>query len=1710
MKKTLFTVIISLLVLTSFAQFNNSWIDYSKTYYKFKVASDGLCRINQLALVNIGLANTAAETFQLWRNGKQVRIYTSIPTGIFGANDFIEFWGEMNDGRPDKALYENTDYQLNAKYSLFADSATYYLTVNPTISANLRYVQSANNIAGNTLTADAYFMRRLEKFYKTQINQGYYYNLNEAVYASDFDKGEGWTSGNVYQAGPLNDGFTNINKYNGGPANSVTYTVSACGNAWYTRNFNASLNGTAVLPKPNPLAFMNSYQKDTIRNLPLGILSDSTALNTTIGISNTTDTLGVDNIVVASWSVTYPAKFIFNNQPNFYFELASSTVGNYLVINNFNNTGQQPILYDINSGKRYLGDISTIGQIKFLLPASTDALRKFNLISQDTSNIKKIGDTLFSKKNFIDFSNVAAQGNYIIISNPALYNNGSGVNYVDQYKQYRSSATGGGYNAQVYNIDELTDQFAFGINKHPEAIRNFIFYANQKFSAKPKFVFVIGRGVTYYEYYGNATTPGASQINLVPTFGWPASDALLVSNPGTIVPIVPIGRIGAVTGNEVGNYLQKMKEYEQVQQSTIQTIANKGWMKNMLHLAGPSTAAEAISFSADLNHYTPIAQDTLFGANVSTFVKTSTSALQDANSTQVTNLINGGLSFITYMGHSSASVLAFNLNDPTQYQNQGKYPFINISGCSAGNFFNFDLTRLSGNLSISDDYTFANEKGSIGFLADTHFGVEPFLDAHNIDIYTQFCKNNYGGTIGDQLKQVSQNLGGNPQTLDFLTRIHLEEVTLQGDPALKVNTSAKPDYVMEPQLIKVSPSLLSVANANFKLNVNMLNIGRATNDSIRVIVNRILPNGTTKVLYNAVRLAMKYQDSLVFVIPINPITDKGLNKIIVTLDADNRVAELSETNNTAEQDFFIYENEISPVYPYDFSIVNQQNITFTASTANPLLQQRQFAMEIDTTELFNSAYKKSYKNTSNGGEIEFKPGNLNFADSTVYYWRTSIVPTGTDTVIWNNFSFVYLANSTNGANQSHYYQHLKSSTANIYVDSLSKNWNFPKNNFTVLTRNGVFPISANQARDFEIDVNGVEVVQSVCNLSNVLIISAFNPLNNFSPIFNASSGAGQYGSDPVCGPTRVYSFAYTLSSKSQRTAAMNFLNNVIPNGYYVVVMNFSNATVSANTYANDWKLDDPTGTNSLYYTLKNAGFTAIDSFNRPRSFNLIYKKNDNSFAPVVGLSAGVYDKLQLFTNLVGYNGTGTITSPIFGPAKKWSQFHYRGSSVENISTDSVSFNIIGISPTGVPTTLFTLDSTKHDFDISSINANQYPNIQLQMFNQDTVNATPYQLKYWRLNYTPVAEGAIAPNILYQMKDTANQGELVNFKIAFKNISPTAFDSAMQIQFTITDNNNLPHNINLPKGKILISGDTLVVQYTIDTKNYPGNNTLFVNINPNGIQPEQYLFNNVLFKNFYVKPDNLNPLLDVTFDGIHILNSDIVAAKPHILIKLTDQSKYIALADTSLIKVQVIFPDNSVHNYSFGDSMKFTPANLATGQNVASIDFTPSLPLDGVYQLLVSGKNTSGLAAGALQYTVSFNVINKPMISNLLNYPNPFTTSTAFVFTITGTVVPQNLRIEILTITGKIVREITKEELGPIHIGTNITEFKWDGTDKFGQKLANGVYLYRVVTNLNGNSLQKYNGINGLNSSGSPNTVTSGLNTTDQFFNKGYGKMVIIR
>ncbi len=218
--KKLFLPFFILCTLAGTAQYNNSWINYSNAYYKFKVSNNGLYRISQPALSSIGLGAVPAEQFQLWRNGEQVRLYTSVASGMLGNTDYIEFFGKKNDGIPDKPLYRITDNQLCDSFSLHTDTATYFLTVNAA-SVNLRFNNAVNNISGNTLLPESYFMRRVEQPYKQIYNRGFANIVGEYVYSSSYDVGEGWTSNDVAPCCALSKVFTGLNVYTAGPANSA-------------------------------------------------------------------------------------------------------------------------------------------------------------------------------------------------------------------------------------------------------------------------------------------------------------------------------------------------------------------------------------------------------------------------------------------------------------------------------------------------------------------------------------------------------------------------------------------------------------------------------------------------------------------------------------------------------------------------------------------------------------------------------------------------------------------------------------------------------------------------------------------------------------------------------------------------------------------------------------------------------------------------------------------------------------------------------------------------------------------------------------------------------------------------------------------------------------------------------------------------------------------------------------------------------------------------------------------------------------------------------------------------------------------------------------------------------------------------------------------------------------------------------------------------
>lgn len=112
-------------------------------------------------------------------------------------------------------------------------------------------------------------------------------------------------------------------------------------------------------------------------------------------------------------------------------------------------------------------------------------------------------------------------------------------------------------------------------------------------------------------------------------------------------------------------------------------------------------------------------------------------------------------------------------------------------------------------------------------------------------------------------------------------------------------------------------------------------------------------------------------------------------------------------------------------------------------------------------------------------------------------------------------------------------------------------------------------------------------------------------------------------------------------------------------------------------------------------------------------------------------------------------------------------------------------------------------------------------------------------------------------------------------------------------------------------------------------------------------------------------------------------------------------------------------------------------------------------------------NNSG--SGYTEFVVSKNA--KLALERVLNYPNPFTTSTNFYLEHNQTNENLQVNIQIFTLSGKVVKTINTN----INTAGNLkpTPINWDGLDEFGDKIGRGVYIYQVeIKNTSGDTAKK--------------------------------------
>ena len=1660
--------------------YGNEWINYSQKYYKIKIAQNGIYKINYTILANAGIpVNTIdPRKIQIFNKGIEQKIYIEgEKDGIFNTTDFIELYAQKNDGSLDSLVYTYTSFVPNPYYSLVNDTAVYYLTWNNSTANKRMIVESDVNF--NAFTPSNYFLK--EEIH--DFHTGYYAGETNIVAGTDsrYTRSEGWFDANTITLGATVQ-YTNLvntsNVYFSGP-NAIIKTVAVGaskddgllnqGNA--DHHLQIDYKGSSGAYNQLIDTLFKGYESNrftsSINPTSLGTVYTDFKF-TSIANPN----FSSNRTAVSYICVKYPHTFDLEGKNSFmlYLPDATAQAKSLLTITNFNANGTVRF-YDLSNGKR-IEVVSAGSNYNLLVPNSGNEKKCYITSDNSIINIASIQPVTYSTQTsnsaqFTNYSALAVDSAYIIVTNKSL------ITEANNYKNYRAFESFGGFhNVVIADIDELYDQFAYGVVKSPLSIRRFADFLFDTYPSPPQHLFLLGKSIHLALCRQNAT----SYANcLVPSFGNPSSDNLFTSklNNTNIAPAIATGRLAAKNENDVNLYLNKIKQYE-----NRNTNPPAEWMKYILHFGGGTDIGEQTSFKNYLNNYKAIIQDTLFGGVViKEFFKNSSAPIQINLSDTLKNLMNEGVSLMTFFGHASGSGFDQNIDDVNNYNpSPGHYPFVLANSCYSGDFHSYGG-------STSETFMLVQNKGMIGFLGSVGLGEPRALNLFSNEFYSQIAEKSYNKSIGECIRKTIFNINSFTLT-DTLARAVCYEMSLHGDPALKLNTHPLPDY----QITNSDVYFDLTTQPNFvTVYATITNIGKATNDSIIIELERMFPNGE-KEMYIVRTKSPKYKDTISFKLPVDFTRGIGLNKIRIMLDRNLEVAELNENNNTTNPyvDLLITGGDVIPIYPYEFAIIPTDTVTLKASTANPLAAAKNYIFQLDTIDTFNSPFLQTFTQNSLGGVIKWKPLLLS-KDSTVYYWRASPDSIDITGYKWRESSFQYI-NNKRGWGQAHFFQYKNNSYEYVKFNRSQRKFDFVNDVKSIQCINAIPPAISDGNVIYKI--NG-EVKYSSSWARPGLTFAVIDPVSG-NALLNIpqlpNGGQGLYGSITgyKLGHAPENAFDFFQNDSIQQTTIANFINNSIPNGYYVLAYSQDNHKI-------------PHYNQALYSAFESLGSAQIRNVptNRPYIF---YGRKGNPIGQskeLIGATANSI--LQFDTTLTTNWDKGFIASPVIGPATSWGALHWRQHHIDGASTnDSIYIRVIGIKSDGTESNL--VDFPKDSTDIINlsfyVNAAVYNSIRLVAYMADNTLHTPPQLERWQVLYAPIPEAALNAAVGYAItKDTLQEGESLSIRLPIQNISETNFNDSLLITYWIQDANNVKHILpDKLKKNPFVPNELLIDTITISSIGYEGNNSLWVEVNPinqTKSQVEQYHFNNIVRIPFYTNIDKTNPLLDVTFDGVHILNNDIVSSLPNILIQLKDENKFLALNDTNDFRIYITKPNStSEKRIYFSSEMTFIPAQLPN--NSCKINFTPNFGLDGTYQLRVQAQDVSNNASGAENYLIKFEIINKTAITEVINYPNPFSTSTKFVFTLTGYKVPTDFKIQIMSITGKVVREIFKEELGPLHVGRNITEFAWDGKDQFGDQLANGVYLYRVITRIDGEAIEKKQ------------------TEADQYFKKGWGKMYLMR
>lgn len=200
-------------------------------------------------------------------------------------------------------------------------------------------------------------------------------------------------------------------------------------------------------------------------------------------------------------------------------------------------------------------------------------------------------------------------------------------------------------------------------------------------------------------------------------------------------------------------------------------------------------------------------------------------------------------------------------------------------------------------------------------------------------------------------------------------------------------------------------------------------------------------------------------------------------------------------------------------------------------------------------------------------------------------------------------------------------------------------------------------------------------------------------------------------------------------------------------------------------------------------------------------------------------------------------------------------------------------------------------------------------------------------------------------------------------------------------------------------------------------------------------------------------DNKGPEIKPFLNDDKFVNGGITNENPVLIVRLSDSSG-INTAGTGIGHDIVATLDND--NNRFFILNDFYQGELNSYQKGEVRFQLPELE-SGLHSLKIKAWDVLN---NSDEVILEFTVANdeKLELSHVLNYPNPFTTHTQFWFEHNKPGQDLQVRLQIFTLSGRVIKMIQKTINTP---GNRSNELEWDGKDEYGDKVGKGVYFYRL-------------------------------------------------